>query len=112
MTTSAEQRWRTLGVDSSLKDAPAGRSIRAPEPPVSSAAVRGGDIEVRAPIAEGGIGVVMLARQHSLGRDVAVKRVRKSLVAAGLDGAALIARGPQGGGTRFAVATGAAVTIE
>ena len=43
---------------------------------------------------------------------VLVHRARKSLVAAGIDGAALIARDPQAGGTRFALAPGANVAIE
>ena len=43
---------------------------------------------------------------------VLVHRVRKSLVAAGIDGPSLIERDAEGGGTRFAVAPGAMITVE
>ena len=43
---------------------------------------------------------------------VLVHRLRKSLVAAGIDGARLIERAPRAGGTRFALRPGAEVIVE
>jgi Protein kinase domain len=44
--------------------------------PPAAAGASGSDLEVRGVIGEGGMGRVLLARQHSLARDVAVKTVK------------------------------------
>ncbi|MDQ3032518.1 MAG: serine/threonine protein kinase [Myxococcota bacterium] len=79
-------RWTSLGVDAQTLDLPAGASLRSEAIPVPAALpsdLRSAPVEIIRTIGQGGMGVVRLAVQRGLHREVAVKTVRDSSSARG-----------------------------
>jgi serine/threonine-protein kinase len=74
-----EARLTTIGFDESKLETVADGTLFVPMDPTEDASalpsIVGGDLEMKQPLGQGGMGIVNLARQRAMARDVAVKRV-------------------------------------